>query len=233
MRMPAAVAASAAAQSKARPLPPPAVLRLHRVAVPGKTGTDGYRHEFAGIAKGFALLGATQAAIGDLFGVDEETVRLWKHAHPKFRRALDEGSTYADALVAHAFYKRCIGYDTTITTTERRESRDGAGSLLHITTVTTTEEKHIAPDVGACWRWLGLRQHWYGVPQLTIEDILRYARAAKEEALRRGLTFHTAGYRAGFADALETAQRRPINRCPECGGIIVDAREDEDAPPTP
>jgi hypothetical protein len=111
MRMPAAVAASAAAQSKARPLPPPAVLRLHRVAVPGKRGTDGYRNEFADIAKGFALLGATQRAIGDLFGVDEETVRLWKRAHPKFRKALDEGAIHADGFVAHAFYRRCVGYD--------------------------------------------------------------------------------------------------------------------------
>jgi hypothetical protein len=103
MRMPAAVAASAAAQSKARPLPPPRVLQLHRVAVPGKRGTDGYRHEFAGIAKGFALLGATQAAIAELLGVHEETIRLWKRAHREFRRALDEGSNYADSFVATRF----------------------------------------------------------------------------------------------------------------------------------
>jgi hypothetical protein len=56
----------------------PPVLRCHRVPIPGKRGTDGYRHEFADIAKGFALLGATQAALADLFGVDEETIRLWK-----------------------------------------------------------------------------------------------------------------------------------------------------------
>jgi hypothetical protein len=114
----------------------------------------------------------------------------------------------------------------TITTRETRESRDGDGNLLHVTTVTTTEEKHIPPDRLACWRWLGLRQHWYGVPQLTVEDILRYARAAKEEALRRGIDL-----KRDFKDALERSQRRAIARCPTCNGIIVDAREDE--APTP
>jgi hypothetical protein len=43
-------ASAAAIQTKARPLPP--VLPQHRVAVPDNRGTDGYRNEFAGIAKG-------------------------------------------------------------------------------------------------------------------------------------------------------------------------------------
>ena len=62
----------------------PSVFRPHRVPMPGKTGTDGYRHEFAGIAKGFALLGTTQAALADLFGIHEDTIANWKRAPPSF-----------------------------------------------------------------------------------------------------------------------------------------------------
>jgi hypothetical protein len=224
MRMPAAVAASAAAESKTRPLPPPAVLRLHRVAVPGKRGTDGYRNEFADIARGFALLGASQVAIADLFGVNVDTITDWKRAHPKFRRALDEGAIYADGFVATALYRRCIGYDTTITTTERRVQRDEAGNVVGTVEITTTEEKHVPPSVNACKHWLHLRRGWNEeATLLSYEDILNLLRAARKEANRRGFFC-----REDFKAALEAAQRRPAERCPECGSLIFDAGPDEE-----
>jgi hypothetical protein len=132
----------------------PPVLRLHRVAVPGRRGTDGYRNEFADIAKGFALLGATHAAIAELFGVVPDTITDWKRAHPAFRKALDEGGQYADGLVAHALYRRCVGATVTTVTTEKRESRDADGNLTGTVESTITQIKEIPPDPLACWRWL-------------------------------------------------------------------------------
>jgi hypothetical protein len=207
---------------------------LHRVAVPGKRGTDGYRHEFAGIAKGFALLGATQAAIADLFGVNPDTITDWKRAHPKFRRALDEGSKYADALAATSLYRRCLGYDTTITTTERRVHKDADGNVTGTVEITTTEQRHIPPHVGACTHWLHLRRGWNTEAKpLSYKDVLDLIDTARREAQRRGLEFRTAEYRTGFADALETAQRRPAERCPECGSLIFDAMPEEPITLTP
>jgi hypothetical protein len=222
-------AQSSTTTSKTRPLPPSRVLRLHRVAVPGKRGTDAYRREFAGIAKGFALLGATQAAIADLFGVDPDTITDWKLAHPKFRRALDEGAKYADGFVATALYRRCIGYDTTVTTRETREHRDTEGNIIGTTKITIVQEQHIPPHVAACTHWLHLRRGWNTEAKpLRPKDVLDLIEAAQAEAYRRGLDPEK-----DFESALKDAQRRPSERCPECGSLIFDAMPDEEPAPTP
>jgi hypothetical protein len=195
------------------------VLRQHRVAVPGKSGTDGYRNEYAAIALGFGLLGATHAAIAELLGIDANTITDWKRAHPKFRKALDEGAKYADAFVAAALYKRCVGLTVVTRTTETRTGYDTAGNVTGTVESVTVETKEILPDATACWRWLGLRQRWYGKPKLTIEEVYAIIEAARAEAKRRGIDFESA---------LPAVQERQIPRCPHCGGPMLRLDEDED-----
>jgi hypothetical protein len=206
--------------------------RLRPIQDQGGSGT-GYQRTFPRIALGAALLGAKATDLAALFSVTEPTIYAWRKAHPAFDKAIREGGVYADAQVAASLYKRCIGGMQTTTTVEKRVHRDGEGNLLSTVEIVITETKDVPPDATACWRWLQRRRGWgLEQPVLTVEDVLRLSRAAQEEALRRGFSFRTPEYRAGFADALERSQRRAINRCPECGGIIVDAMPDEDAPAT-
>jgi hypothetical protein len=197
----------------------PRVLRQHRVAVPGRRGTDGYRREFADIAKGFALLGANYAAIADLFGVHVDTVSDWKKAHPGFRRALDEGSKYADGLVAHAFYRRCIGLTIVNKTREVRTAYDTGGNVTGTAEITITETRELPPDPLACWRWLQRRQRWgLDEPEVTTEDILRVAEAARKEAARRGISFRSA-----IPLVQQEHREWHIPRCPHCNGLWLEA----------
>jgi hypothetical protein len=196
----------------------PPVLRQHRVAVPGKRGTDGYRNEFAAIAKGFALLGATHSAIASLFGVHEDTIRNWKRDHPRFRKALEEGGERADGFVAHAYFKRAVGYTTIATTTEKRTTYDTDGNVTGTVTITTTETRELPPDPLAAWRWLQRRQRWgLDEPEVTVEDIGRVAQAARKEAERRGISLRSA-----IPLVQQEHRVRLIPRCPTCGGLWIE-----------
>jgi hypothetical protein len=84
------------------------VIRRKLTPIPGKRGPGtGYRAEFAAVALGFCILGATHVSLAAMFGVDEDTITNWKRAHPAFRKAIEEGSHYADLHVANAFYRLC------------------------------------------------------------------------------------------------------------------------------
>jgi len=63
-----------------------------------------------------------------------------------FRRAIQEGSTHADARVAAALYKRAIGY-----TRETKAGRGENGEQI-------MKETHYPPDVAACIYWLKARR---------------------------------------------------------------------------
>jgi hypothetical protein len=186
----------------------------HRLApIPGQRGPGtGYRPEFAGIAKGFCILGGRHLDLASMFGVTENTITNWKKAHAPFREAVEEGSRYADAHVARSFYRRSTGYEITTTKVETRELRDTKGNLTGTVTVTTTAEQHVPADPVGAWRWLQLRQKWYPRPApITVGDILWAAEAARAEAARRGID---------IATALAEIQDEAPSRCPTCGGTF-------------
>lgn len=58
----------------------------------------------------YCLLGATNADLGRMFEVQEETVEKWMRQHREFRDAINEGRELADADVAHSMYRRAKGW---------------------------------------------------------------------------------------------------------------------------
>jgi len=70
-----------------------------------------YRPEYAEQAYKLCLLGATDAQLGDFFGVSEQTINSWKDAQPDFLESLKAGKEQADARVAHSLYQRALGYE--------------------------------------------------------------------------------------------------------------------------
>ena len=47
-----------------------------------------YKKEYAEQAYKFCLLGATDARLGEFFGVSEQTINAWKDAHPEFLESI-------------------------------------------------------------------------------------------------------------------------------------------------
>jgi hypothetical protein len=202
--------------------------RLRPIQDQGGRGT-GYQRTFPRIALGASLLGAKATDLAQLFDVSEPTIYAWRKAYPAFDKAIREGSQYADAKVAASLYQRAIGLVAITKTTERRVHKDSDGNVLSTTEITVVEERQVPPDANACWRWLQRRRGW-GLEQeeLTIEDATNLITAAQAEARRRGIDFSK-----DYEEALATAQRRPVERCPECGAPIYDAMPDEAIDLTP
>jgi hypothetical protein len=113
----------------------------------------------------FCLLGATDAQIADMLGVDEATVNRWKVSEPEFCKSLKRGKEEADATVAQSLYQRAKGYvaPDIITATHQ-------GQITDIKEV----EKHYPPDTTAAIFWLKNRQpkQWRDKQELDISGAL-------------------------------------------------------------
>jgi hypothetical protein len=210
---------------KTRPFP--RVLPRRLLPIQGKPGTGtGYRAEFIPLARGAMLLGATTEALAALFDVSVNTIDNWRAKHRAFARAVMEGGQWADAQVANGLYRRAVGFMMTTMKTETTLTRDTNGTVTGSTTTTTTTESEIPPHVGACLKWLHLRQGWNEHATKTVfglEDVLRVLEATKLEMRRRGLVG-----RDGMAQALADVQQRTLARCPECGGMLFGRPDDDD-----
>lgn len=78
----------------------------------GKGGRPSeYREEYANEAYKLCLLGATDKALADFFGVAESTINKWKIDHKEFSESLKGGKDDADATVADSLFKRANGYE--------------------------------------------------------------------------------------------------------------------------
>ena len=108
-----------------------------------------YKEEYNQLAENYALLGATDKEMADLFGVTERTLNQWKKDYPEFLQSLKKGKSIADANVAAKLYNRAIGYDCTAT---KFATSDGK--------ITDTQEytAHFPPDTTAAIFWLKNRQ---------------------------------------------------------------------------
>lgn len=93
-------------------------------------------------------LGATDAEIGDFFGVTEQTINNWKTAHPDFFESIKKGKIIADSNVAQSLYHRATGYS--------HEDVDLKMYEGHI--IETKLIKHYPPDSTAAIFWLKNRR---------------------------------------------------------------------------
>lgn len=90
------------------------------------------------------LLGATDAEIGDFFGVTETTINNWKKRHPKFFESIKAGKIKADATIADSLYQRAKGY----------EHPDVHISNYKGKITQTKLTKYYPPDTAAAFIWL-------------------------------------------------------------------------------
>lgn len=114
------------------------------------------------IARGLALGGHTDVTIARYFGVTEQTLNNWKHAHPEFFESLKGGKEPADKQVENALYRSALGDEWEEVTREYEfegKGRKRTKVLVKEKAVT----KRRAPNVTAGIFWLKNRQSekWY------------------------------------------------------------------------
>lgn len=111
-----------------------------------------YQQEFAEQARKLCLLGATDAQLGDFFGVSEQTINAWKTAHKGFLESIKEGKERADTQVAESLFNRALGYSH-----ESEEIKVVNGEVVRVPIV-----KQYPPDTAAAIFWLKNRKkdHW-------------------------------------------------------------------------
>lgn len=108
-----------------------------------------YKEEYNQLAENYALLGATDKEMADLFSVTERTLNQWKKDYPEFLQSLKKGKNIADANVASRLYNRAIGYDCKAIKFATSEGK-----------ITDSKEyiEHYPPDTTAAIFWLKNRQ---------------------------------------------------------------------------
>lgn len=107
-----------------------------------------YRPEYADMARKFALLGASDVRMAELFDVSIATFDNWKKAYPEFLGSLKEGKEFADANIANSLYHRALGYE---------HPEDDIRAINGEIVITPTVKRY-PPDTGAATLWLKNRQ---------------------------------------------------------------------------
>lgn len=83
---------------------------------PGKTAAKfrevlAERTDFYEQVRNYVLLGATEYELAEFFGVSRDAWLSWAFHSQAIRDAVEQGGIMADARVAHALYKRAVGYE--------------------------------------------------------------------------------------------------------------------------
>jgi hypothetical protein len=107
-----------------------------------------YRPEFARQAKKLTLLGATDIQLADFFGVTEQTLTNWKHAHPRFFLSLKVGKAN-DMSVERSLYRRAVGYSFDSV----KVFCNAKGEVTEV-----PYREHVPPDTTAMIFWLKNRK---------------------------------------------------------------------------
>lgn len=119
-----------------------------------------YRPEFAELAYGFCLLGATDQFLADRFDVNQDTINEWKRVHPEFSVSIAKGRDIADVEIVKALYHRAKGYS----------HPEVDLKVIQNQIVETPLIKHYPPDTAAASLWLRNRQsaNWRDKVEQTV-----------------------------------------------------------------
>lgn len=134
-----------------------------------------YKPEYNEQAYKLCLLGATDAELGDFFGVKEQTINNWKKNYPEFFESIKKGKQIADSNVADRLYQRALGY----------EHDDLYIAQFQGQIVSKSIKKYYPPDPTAAIFWLKNRQSakWRDKQEIDFKDTTDYAsklKAARE-----------------------------------------------------
>jgi hypothetical protein len=101
-------------------------------------------------AKFLATRGATQADIGQCFGVSTSTVKRWRAQYPEFAEALRVGNEVFDSGVERALAERAMGY---LMSWEEEELHPVTGEKHWV-----IRRQYLPPDTKAINMWLTNRK---------------------------------------------------------------------------
>lgn len=113
-----------------------------------------FKEEYIELGFKYALLGADDKKLAELFGVSVNTIDNWKKDYPEFLGSLKAGKEDADAKVADSLYHRACGY----THKEVKVFHSNGEIITH------EVDKHYPPDTTAIAYWLNNRRklNWQG-----------------------------------------------------------------------
>ncbi len=174
--------------------------RSHKNGRPTK-----YKSSYAELAHRLCLIGLTDAQVAFALDVSEQTINNWKRRHPEFAEAMKSGKTVADAEVAHALYKRAIGYETT----EEKVINSAEGPT------TITVKKNYPPDAQAARFWLKNRQPHLWKEKVEVATPITAADFPSEEELN-------AIYKRSMEKAKKRAEEMDIYNRGEKYGMTID-----------
>jgi hypothetical protein len=139
----------------------PAPPTLSRTKHPGGRPTE-YKAEYNEQVYKFCLLGATDAEIADIFGVDERTINDWKIKYPEFSQSLRAGKVEADANVGKSLYQIATGYEHPEDVIMQYQGKP----------VIVPTTRHYPPDYKAASLWLRNRRpdRWREQQDISITE---------------------------------------------------------------
>ena len=121
---------------------------LARASKPRGGSSTLYKAEFVKAAKRMSKAGATNAELGDEFGVSADTISKWMTKHLEFGAAVRVGKTSFDDRVERSLANRAVGY-----TYESEKLFQHEGKVLREPII-----EHVPPDVAASFIWLKNRR---------------------------------------------------------------------------
>lgn len=164
------------------------------VSVVNKVGRPTkYKPEFCEQAFKFALLGAIDSELADLFEVSEAAINDWKERYPEFLQSIREGKVLADANVAKGLYGRAIGAEWVEQQAFKVKNQTAPGQFTEDVQIVDVR-RAAPPDTKAAALWLSNRQgkRWkdsgqaLGEAALTLAELVLGADRLYQERTAKG-----------------------------------------------
>ena len=105
-----------------------------------------YRPTMVNQVAALARLGAIQSDVAEALGVDERTIKRWRHQYPDFDLAFAIGADAADRRVEASLYQQATGYWV-----EETETR---GKIV------VKRRRWVEPSTSAAIFWMKARKGW-------------------------------------------------------------------------